>query len=122
VDGALVPLPSKEKQAAQSKLDFGDGEFRFRFTQKNCSLVSISVRQGSTLCRLALDRNDLSLSGLSEHEVLFTCRGGGQVSATIDGRPGHVNNPKTPLPKGRIPFGASEGECRMLAIETRDLP
>jgi hypothetical protein len=120
VDGALYPVKGNF-QAGQSKTDFGDGEIRFRFASKGCSLVALSVRQGDGSCRLSIYRSTLEAMGEGAQEVVFTCRGA-QVTATVNGKPMNLELPPKILPRGRLQFGNSEGEFRLLGLDYRELP
>lgn len=120
VDGALMPVVDKI-QAGQSKGEYGDGEFRYRFTILGSSSLSLGVRQAATSVRISLERNQIGLLGGGEHVAVFTCRGD-TVTATLDGKPVPVEGPPQPLPKGRLQFNSPDGEFRILALDYRDLP
>ena len=119
-DGALIP--TKGDQAAQTNTDFGDGQFRFRFTIQNGSNLYFAVHQsGGGQTRVGFNKPDLDLLPAGIHEVLFTCRGT-DVSATLDGNPVKVLIEGKPHPRGRIQFNAAGSNFRLLSLDMRDLP
>lgn len=120
VDGVLMPVQDKN-QAGQSKLEYGDGEFRYRFTIQGSSSLSLGVRQGASSCRISMAKPQIESLGPGEHLLVFTCRGD-KVTATMDGKPAAVEVPPQPLPKGRLQFGVPDGTFRILGMEYRDLP
>lgn len=120
VDGALMPVVDKN-QAGQSRLEYGDGEFRYRFAMNGCSSVTLSVRQAATSCRVSMMKTQIQALGPAEHVVVFTCKGD-RISATMDGKPWAVELPPAPLPKGRLQFNAPDGDFRIFAMEYRELP
>jgi hypothetical protein len=122
VDGAITRDPSMPDGAAQSREDYGDGEFRFRFTFHRISNCFFAVRQAAGgQVRVLLARNVTDGMSAGPHEVIFTCRGS-DVSATLNGAPTPVEVLGTVLPRGRIQFNFSNGSYRLLSLEMRDLP
>jgi hypothetical protein len=121
-DGALTRDLSKPDQAAQSREDFGDGEFRFRFTAEKTSGFFFTIRQaGGGACRVSYSKPMADALSAGPHELVFSCRGTA-VSATLDGASVPVSVEGTLLPRGRLQFNCSEGSFRLLAVEMRDLP
>ncbi len=119
VDGALMKSTEAD-QSGQSGVDYGDGEFRFRFTMQGGTQVYFAVRQGNGWCRVVFSRPQIQSMGPGEHELIFTCKGS-QVSAALDGNPTPVEQ-NTVLKLGRIQFNVKDGAFRLLALDYRDLP
>jgi hypothetical protein len=121
-NGALTRDTSKPDQAAQTREDYGDGEFRFRFTAEKTSGFFFTIRQaGGGACRVAYSKPMADALSAGPHELVFNCRGT-TISATLDGASVPVSVDGTLLPRGRIQFNCSEGSFRLLAVEMRDLP
>ncbi|MBV8878837.1 MAG: hypothetical protein JO332_02625 [Planctomycetaceae bacterium] len=122
-DGALIHARGQnDRQAGQSREEFGDGEFRFRVSIRGAmSNWSINVRQQDGCCRLAYFKEAIGAMPEGEHEVIFTCRGS-QVTATLDGRPQKVEVQHQVFPRGRLQWNSRDGEFRLLSVEYRPLP
>ena len=121
-DGALVRDPTKGDQAAQTNTDFGDGQFRFRFTIQNGSNLYFAVRQaGGGQTRVGFNKPDLDVFPAGIHEIVITCRAL-DISATLDGNPVKVLFEGKSHPRGRIQFNSSAGNFRLLSLDMRDLP
>lgn len=122
-NGALVHAVAGQDQAAQSREEYAEGEFRFRVSLRNeVSNWYVGVRQGGGgACRVVFYKPEVLAMGDGEHEVIVTCRGS-QVSATLDGKPVKVLVDNQVLPKGRLQFNGKDGEFRVLAIDYRPLP
>jgi hypothetical protein len=121
-NGTLTRDLSKPDQAAQTREDFGDGEFRFRFTAERCSGAYFACRQASgAQTRVIFSKPALEALAPGPHEIIFICRGL-EVTATFDGAAIPVTFEGKVQPRGRLQFNNSEGNFRLLAVEMRDLP
>ncbi|MCY3023194.1 MAG: PA14 domain-containing protein [Planctomycetota bacterium] len=114
-NGALVMIPEK-KTAAQTALEFEDGDVRARFEVKDSSYMQFTARQcDAGGCTVQFDRSQLPGMYGKTHELVFTCRGD-DVTATLDGQPVKVEAKGRPR-KGTLQFYARDGTLRVLSIE-----
>ncbi|MCY3018717.1 MAG: protein kinase [Planctomycetota bacterium] len=114
-NGALVAVP-ENRTAAQTQLEFEDGDVRVRFEVKDATYVQFTSRQGEEGgCTAQFDRSQLPGMYGKTHELVFTCRGDA-VSATLDGQPAALESRGRPR-KGRLQFYARDGALRVLSIE-----
>lgn len=119
-DGALEH--QGEDDAAQTAREFGDGEFRIRFTIEDPTNLFFCVRQGGErpgsfrVGWAALKRH---LRPGQEQVVVVVMRGP-EVTATIDGEPVEATpEGERPL-RGRLQFNGAR-RLRILSIEYRPL-
>lgn len=119
-DGALLRNPAKD-QAAQSREDFTDGEFRFRFSVQGASQFYIAVRQGDSQVRFMATRAAMDALEGKIHELIITCKGN-SITATLDGVATPLMTLGKVLPKGRLQFNHVEGVFRIHSIDIRDVP
>ena len=119
VNGDALTKTSGKDDAAQSRVDFGDGEFRFRFSVNNCSHMFISMHQGDGCNQIVFERPQLSTMQGKTQELLVTCVGT-KVTASLFGAPVPVNA-INPTPTGRIQFNYKEGEFHLYSIDYRKL-
>ncbi len=115
--GALVRIPASG-DAAQSREEFGDGEFRFRFEASGGAEARFSVRQGGQ-GSFTVKVDEPGMDG-KPRELVFVCRGE-EVKATLDGRPVSLDATGRGL-RGHLQFGYSGGSVRILSIDRRELP
>ena len=116
-DGVLVRPPGVG-DAAQSREQFGDGEFRFRFEFSGGASVRFSFRQGGD-GNFTVKVEDSKLQG-KPHDLVVTCKGD-QVKAALDGQPVPVEASGSPA-RGHLQFSYAGGALRILSVETRPLP
>ena len=117
-NGALIKEPGTDN-APQSRDDFGDGEYRFRFESHGCSSVRFTMRQGSGSCTAGVNRDQLG-SDVKTHEIIIICSGD-QVTAKFDGAPLPVTGDPKAGRSGRIQFNAKDGPFKLLAIDQRKI-
>src|SRR6185436_9389469 len=73
-DGALTRDLTKPDQAAQSREDFGDGEFRFRFVVEKVSGFFFTIRQAAGGAgRVAYSKPMANALSAGPHDLVFTC-------------------------------------------------
>jgi len=118
VDGALVHKGGAGR-GAQSRRDYGDGEFRMCFEMTDASLLHAEVRQGPGHSWSAEWKGAAAkvLEGRT-NELVFRCAGE-NVTAVLNGTPVPLNKQGS-SPKGRIRFWFG-GSMRVLSLEQRDI-
>ncbi|MBV8880330.1 MAG: hypothetical protein JO332_10220, partial [Planctomycetaceae bacterium] len=123
-DGAgLTQAPGQpDPQSGQSKDEYGDGEYRFRVSLRGVGQFYVAVRQtGQGACKSAFSGPVLQGIGDGDHELILRTKGG-ELSATLDGRPCAASIDGKPHPKGRIMVNAKDGVFKLLSVEYRPLP
>src|SRR5262249_42814921 len=100
-NGSLVHVKGK-KTSAQTKQQYGDGEFRIRFENRQLTHAGFSIRQGETFYGISLNRQDLDAVGDRDHELIAVFRGH-HVRAFLDGKPWKVEANGKPL-RGPLQF------------------
>jgi hypothetical protein len=116
-DGALRRVPGKAT-AAQTVEQFGDGEFRIRFTVSGGSLLWFQVRQmeggGS---RVTYDRKTLADLRAGDHELVIRAVGN-EVTGEMDGRPVSFETSGKST-RGHLQFTVKDGDLAIRSIEFR---
>lgn len=118
VEGA-VRRRSGPDNAAQSRADFGDGEFRIRFETSGTGSVWFAFRQGAE-GSYRVHWEPSAAAGLSggTRELIVSMRGD-EVTARLDGAALPVQAYGKPR-GGRLQFNAQASGFRVLSIEYRE--
>lgn len=118
VDGAMR-LKSGVDNAAQSRVDFGDGEFQIRFETSGIGWIWFAFRQGAEgAYRIPWEPSAAAgLSGVTR-ELIVSMRGD-EVTARLDGSALPVQAYGKPR-SGRLQFNAQAAGFRVLSIEYRE--
>ena len=113
-NGALVNVPGSTL-AGQSKDEFDDGEFHFKFELTGAAdYLQFSVRQSPDGKYIApFDRVEVEKLGNKPHALVFRCAGE-DVTAALDGQPLKLEILGKPR-RGRLHFNAT-GPLRIQAI------
>jgi hypothetical protein len=118
--GALVN-DGTEANAAQTTLEFENGEVRIHFEPRNIEGLMFRVRQGDWgACGVFFDAAQLRLMDGKPHELLLLCRGS-QVTASLNGKPIPLYENKSTR-SGCVQFNPSSGTLKVTSIEYRPAP
>ncbi|HXG61415.1 MAG TPA: hypothetical protein VNO22_08575 [Planctomycetota bacterium] len=119
VDGAICLKPGVDN-AAQSKDDFEDVEFRIRFETRGARRVWFAFRQGSEGL-YGVDWQSAAAAALAggTRELRVALRGD-EVTARLDGSPVPVEQHGRRPRRGRLQFNATAEGFRILSIEYRE--
>lgn len=116
-DGAICLKPGVNN-AAQSKDDFEDGEFRIRFETWGAQRVWFAFRQGGEgFYRIDWQSQAAAALAGGTRELLVALRGD-EVTARLDGAPVPVEPHGRPR-RGRLQFNATAEGFRILSVEFR---
>ena len=119
-NGAIVSA-NGEYSGGQSRNDYSDGIFRFRFENGASDELIFEVRQGAGVnYRVTFGKAASASMAGKPHEIIFQCDDG-TVTATLDGNAASVTPNGQPL-SGRFRFGVNHGSLRILAIDFQKLP
>jgi hypothetical protein len=118
VEGGVLVRNPGSRDAAQSREEYGDGEFRLRFEAAAGTTARFSFRQGG-------DGNytvhaDGSKPAGKPVELLVTCRGD-EVKALLDGQPAAVEAEGKPA-RGHLQISFNGPPLRIHSVEMRPLP
>jgi hypothetical protein len=118
-NGVLVRVKDR-KPSAQTRRQFGDGEFRVRFEGRQVQFAGFAFRQGLAFYGIGWDRTTWSQLGDREHELLVVARGD-EVVATLDGKPQKVDKNGAPSLQGPVQFNAIGESFVVKSLEFREL-
>jgi hypothetical protein len=120
VENGVIVRVKDRKPSAQTRRQFGDGEFRVRFEGRQMQYAGFGFRQGLGCYGIAWDRPQWSQLGDREHELQVVARGN-EVVATLDGRPQQVEKNGDPSLQGPVQFNAYGEYFAVKSLEFREL-
>jgi serine/threonine-protein kinase len=115
--GSIINDPA-ERNAAQTKFEFENGDVRIRFEPRGIDSLMFRVRQNDGgACGVSFDGAGLKQMEGKTYELVLFCRGT-QVSATLNGKPIALAENKSSR-SGCIQFNGNNGSLRVFSVEYR---